>query len=191
MLVVHGHAYAIAPGGIETGELHRGSMSAVTERFHELKRDDLLPDQRRVFDAIAASPRGNVPAPFHVLLHSAELADYAQRLGALLRYRTGLPARLSEIAEFEWHVHEREARAAGVPEAAIAAIAAGRRPPLEGDAALVHDFAATFYEKKDVSDELFDRAVERFGKRTVVELTSILGYYSMLAIVLRVFRVRP
>jgi 4-carboxymuconolactone decarboxylase len=174
---------------------------AVTERFHELNRDDLMPDQRRVFDAIASSPRGNVPAPFHVLLHSAELADYAQRLGALLRYRTGLPARLSEIAilvtakhwnaEFEWYVHEREARAAGVAEETIAAIAAGKRPALEGDAALVHDFAATFYATNDVSDELFDHAVERFGKRTVVELTAILGYYSMLAIVLRVFRVKP
>jgi 4-carboxymuconolactone decarboxylase len=172
----------------------------MTERFHELRRDDLLPDQRRVFDAIASSPRGNVPAPFHVLLHSAEVADHAQRLGALLRYRTGLPARLSEIAilvtakhwnaEFEWYVHEREARAAGVAEETIAAIASGQRPALQGDAALVHDFAATFYESNDVGDELFRKAIERFGERTVVELTAILGYYSMLAIVLRVYRVR-
>jgi len=172
----------------------------MAERFHELRRDELLPDQRRVFDAIASSPRGNVPAPFHILLQSAELAEHAQRLGALLRYRTGLPARLSEIAilvtakhwsaEFEWYVHEREARAAGVAEEAIAAIAAGKPPALEGDALLVHDFAANFYRTNDVSDELFDRAVERFGKRTVVELTSILGYYSMLAILLKVFRVR-
>ncbi len=172
----------------------------MAERFHELRREELLPDQRRVFDAIASSPRGNVPAPFHILLHSAELADHAQRLGALLRYRTGLPARLSEIAilvtakhwsaEFEWYVHEREARAAGVAEETIAAIAAGKQPVIEGDAALVHDFATNFYRTNDVSDELFDRAVERFGKRTVVELTSILGYYSMLAILLKVFRVR-
>jgi 4-carboxymuconolactone decarboxylase len=173
---------------------------AVSNRFRELNRDELLPDQRRVFDAIASSPRGNVPAPFHVLLRSAELADHAQRLGALLRYRTGLPARLSEIAilvtakhwnaEFEWYVHEREARVAGVADETIAAIAAGKRPALAGDAALVHDFAATFYKTNDVTDELFGKAVERFGERTVVELTAILGYYSLLAIVLRVFRVK-
>jgi 4-carboxymuconolactone decarboxylase len=174
---------------------------AVSQRFHELNRDALQPDQQRVFDAIASGPRRGVPAPFHVLLHSAELADHAQRLGAMLRYRTGLPPQLSEIAilvtakhwnaDYEWHVHEREARAAGVAEEAIAAIAAGQRPGLDGDAALVHDFAATFYAKNDVDDELFQRAVERFGERTVVELTSILGYYSMLAILLRVFRVKP
>jgi 4-carboxymuconolactone decarboxylase len=42
-----------------------------------------------------------------------------------------------------------------------------------------------------VSDQAFDTAVARFGSKTVLELSSILGYYSMLAIVMRVYRVKP
>ena len=32
-------------------------------------------------------------------------------------------------------------------------------------------------------------AVERFGRRRVVEMVGVLGYYSMLAILLRIYRV--
>ena len=174
---------------------------AMTERFIPLTRDTLSPEQQRVFDVILAGPRRAVPAPFHLFLQSAELADRVQQLGELLRYRTGLPPRLSELAilvtarhwgaEYEWSVHEREARKAGVPESAIRAIAADTAPELSGDDAVVYEFAHTFYAQRDVPEPLYAAAVARFGMRTVVELSSILGYYSMLAIVLRVFRVKP
>ncbi|HEY8507585.1 MAG TPA: carboxymuconolactone decarboxylase family protein [Steroidobacteraceae bacterium] len=170
------------------------------ERFVELERSALSAGQRQVYDAIAAGPRSAVPAPFHIFLHSPELADHAQRLGEFLRYRTGLPKRLSEIAilvtakhwssSYEWQVHAREARAAGVSDEIIAAIDAGQRPSLSGDDALVYDFTAEFFARRDVPDHLFDAATARFGTRTVAELASILGYYSMLAIVMHVFRVK-
>lgn len=171
------------------------------ERFTPLVRDALSPEQQHVFDAIVSGPRGAVPAPFHLFLQSAELADRVQQLGELLRYRTGLPPRLSELAilvtarhwnaEYEWSVHEREARKAGIPASVISAIGSGGSPSLTGDDALVYDFAHTFYTQRDVTDELYQAAVARFGMRTIVELGSILGYYSMLAIVLRIFRVKP
>jgi 4-carboxymuconolactone decarboxylase len=173
----------------------------MSRRFTPLALDALTPDQRSVYDAIVAGPRGAVPAPFHVFLQSAPLADRVQQLGSLLRYGTGLTPRLSELAilvtanywgaAYEWSVHAPEARKAGVPESTIAAIAAGTRPTLTGDDALVFDFASTFYERRNVPDELFAAAVARFGEKTVVELASILGYYSMLAIVLNLFRVPP
>jgi 4-carboxymuconolactone decarboxylase len=172
----------------------------MTQRFEPLAREALAPDQQSVYDAIVAGPRGTVPAPFHIFLQSAPLADRVQQLGGLLRYGTGLPPRLSELAilvtaahwgaEYEWSVHEAEARKAGVAEATIRAVAAGERPALEGDDALVYDFASTFYAKRDIPDALFSAATSRFGSRTTVELASILGYYSMLAIVLNVFRVK-
>jgi 4-carboxymuconolactone decarboxylase len=171
----------------------------MTDRFKPLAREALAPDQQRIYDAIVAGPRGSVPAPFHIFLQSAPLADRVQQLGSLLRFGTSLPPRLSELAilvtashwraAYEWSVHEAEARKAGVSESVIAALAAGTRPPLEGDDVLVYDFASTFYSKRDVPDELFAAATARFGQKTVVELASILGYYSMLAIVLNLFRV--
>jgi 4-carboxymuconolactone decarboxylase len=173
----------------------------VTERYTPLTPETLTRAQKPVYDAIAAARHGSVPKPFHVFLQSPELADRAQQLGALVRYRTGLPARLSEIAilvtakhweaQYEWSVHEGEARKAGVTEEVIRAIASGARPVLAGDDAVVYDFATSFYTKRDVPDDVFKKAVDAFGQKTVVELAAILGYYSMLAIVMGIYRVRP
>jgi 4-carboxymuconolactone decarboxylase len=173
----------------------------VTERYTPLTPETLTPEQKPVYEAIAAARHGSVPKPFHIFLQSPELTDRAQQLGALLRYGTGLPARLSEIAilvtakhwdaHYEWSVHEGEARKAGVPEEVIRAIAARTRPAVTGDDAVVYDFAASFFATRDVPDAVFSAAVVRFGQKTVVELASILGYYSMLAIVMGIFRVKP
>ncbi len=176
-------------------------LATVTERYTPLTPDTLTPEQKPVFDAIAAARNGSVPKPFHIFLQSPELSDRTQQLGALLRYRTGLPPRLSELAilvtarhwraEYEWSVHEAEARKAGVPEDVIRAIAAGKRPAVAGDDALIYEFAASFFADRDVPDIVFNATVARFGDKTVVELSSILGYYSMLAIVMGIFRLKP
>ena len=173
----------------------------MNQRYTPLTPESLTPEQRPVYEAVGAARKGSVPKPFHVFLQSPELADRAQQLGSLLRYRTGLPPRLSEIAilitakywnaEYEWSVHEGEARKAGVTHEVIRGIASGVRPPLAGDDAVIYDFATSFYANRDVPDPVFALAVERFGQKTVVELSSILGYYSMLAIVMGIFRVRP
>ncbi|MDR6953083.1 4-carboxymuconolactone decarboxylase [Ancylobacter sp. 3268] len=171
-------------------------------RYRELDPAALDAEQRRIFEEIGRPRAGAVPAPFHIYVESPELAATAQAVGAFCRYRTGLPPRLSELAilttasywgaDYEFAVHAKEARKAGVPEFEIEALAAGRRPDFaEADAALVHDFSAAIYRHKDVPDDLFAKAVARFGRRTVIELTGLLGYYSMLAIALRVFRVPP
>ena len=176
--------------------------SLTTPRYRELRPEELDEAQRRIFDDIAQPRAGAVPAPFHIYLESPELCELVQSLGAFCRYRTGLPPRLSEIAilttaafweaEYEFGVHAKEARKVGVTDAEIAAIGRGDRPDFtDQDAALVYDLAATFYRERDVPDVLFETATARFGRRTVVELTGLLGYYSMLAIALRMFRVPP
>lgn len=171
----------------------------MSERFTPFRRDDLDDAQRAVFDAIQSGPRGTVPYIFHLFLASPELGSRVQQLGAYCRYGTSLPPRLSELAilvtarhwraDYEWEIHEKEARRAGLADPVIEAIEAGRRPDFSGDeeAAMVYDFADTFFRMREVPDELFARAVELFGRKTVVELAGILGYYSMLAMAIRIF----
>jgi 4-carboxymuconolactone decarboxylase len=170
------------------------------KRYRKFNRDELSPEQRDVFDAIGAPRAGVVPAPFHVLLESPELASLTQALGAFCRYRTGFPPVQSELlvlitaahwaAEFEFAVHSREAAKAGIPESVIAALRAGTTPEFsDAESKLLYEFATTFYETRDVPDALFDRAVAQFGRRRAVELAGILGYYSSVAILLRIFRV--
>ena len=172
-------------------------------RYREFARTELTPDQQAVFDAIAAPRAGQVPAPFHVLIESPELALLTQALGAYCRYRTGFEPRLSELivlivaaqwgADYEFSLHAPIAKKAGVPEATIEAIGGRKRPPQFDDpeSKLIYDFATTFFAKNDIPDALFEEAVALFGRRRVVELTGVIGYYSSLAILLRIFRVVP
>jgi 4-carboxymuconolactone decarboxylase len=174
----------------------------MAERFTPFERGELTARQREVFDAIAAGPRKTVPSIFHLYLNSPELAARVQELGAFCRYGTSLPPRLSELAilvvaqhwnaEYEWAIHKLEAGKAGVPKAVIDAIAAGNRPQFDDtDSALVYDFSAEYFHSNDVPDDLFARSVERFGQTATIELAGILGYYSMLAIAIRIFRLKP
>ena len=172
------------------------------KRFREFSRAELPADRQQVFDALAAPRGGAVPAPFHVLLESPELASLTQALGAFCRYRTGFPPKLSELtvlivaahwgADYEFSVHAPIAKKEGVPETVIAAIRERRKPQLADDESqLIYDFATTFFATNEIPDDLFEESVNRFGRQRVVELAGILGYYSGLAILLRIFRVAP
>jgi len=171
-----------------------------TKRYREFAANELSPEQKAVFDSIASTRGGIVPTPFHVLAESPQLASLTQALGAFCRYRTGLSPRLSELAvlitaahwgaEYEFAVHTPEARKAGISQSVIDALREHKTPPLnDPDSKLIYDFATTFYASNDVPDALFNEAVARFGRRRIVELTGLLGYYSGLAMLLRVFRV--
>lgn len=151
--------------------------------------------QRAVHDRIVSGPRGRIQGPLRAALHNPELADKWQALGALLRYGTGLPPRLSEIAilvtgracssPFEWYAHRIEAEKAGIEQPIIEALLAQTEPPglSEEDAAVYH-YAVELNRHKSVSDATYAVALQRFGERTVVELTALIGYYTMVAMTL-------
>jgi 4-carboxymuconolactone decarboxylase len=155
----------------------------------------MSPEQCAVHDRIVSGPRGRIQGPLRAALHNPELADKWQALGALLRYGTSLPPRLSEIAilvtgracnsPFEWYAHRAEAEKAGIEQPVIEAILAGSEPPgLSADDAAVYRYAIELNRHKSVSDATYGVALARFGARTVVELTALIGYYTMVAMTL-------
>lgn len=157
--------------------------------------DSMDAAQRAVHDRIVSGPRGRIQGPLRAALHNAELADKWQALGALLRYGTTLPPRLSEIAilatgracnsPFEWFAHRTEAEKAGVEPAIIEALLAQTEPPgLGEDEAAVYHYAFELNRDRSVSDASYARALARFGERGVVELTALIGYYTMVAMTL-------
>jgi 4-carboxymuconolactone decarboxylase len=157
--------------------------------------DALTPEQRKVYDAVASGPRGKVQGPLLAALHRPELADKWQQLGELLRYRTTLPARLSEVAilvtaqrwrcQLEWHLHEGFALKAELPRAVIDDIHAGRRPArAEPQELAIYDFAAELHDRRAVSEETYRRALDYWSVVGVVELTALIGYYTMVAMTL-------
>jgi 4-carboxymuconolactone decarboxylase len=151
--------------------------------------------QRAVYDKIVTGPRGKIQGPLRAVLHNAELADRWQALGALLRYGTSLPPRLSEIAilvtgracrsPLEWYAHRVEGEKAGIEPPIIDALLAQTEPPgMSNDDALVWRYAVELNRDKSVSNATYAAALQRFGERTVVELTALIGYYTMVAMTL-------
>lgn len=157
--------------------------------------DQMDPDQRRVYDKIVSGRRGKIQGPLRAALHNAELADRWQALGELLRYQTSLSPRLSELAilvtgracrsPFEWYAHRLEAERVGIEAPIIEALLAQTWPEGlgEDDAAVVR-FALELNVHRSVSDATYAQALARFGERTVVELTALVGYYTMVAMTL-------
>ena len=157
--------------------------------------ETMTPDQRRVHDKIVSGKRGRIQGPLRAALHNAELAERWSALGELLRYGTSLTPRHSELAilitgrecrsPFEWYAHRPEAEKAGLPVDVIDAVFEGRTPPdmAEGDAAVYH-FAVELNRFNSVSSKTYDRALRVFGERGVVELTALVGYYTMVAMTL-------
>jgi 4-carboxymuconolactone decarboxylase len=158
-------------------------------------------EQKAVLEEILSGPRGNLNGPFLGWIYSPELAQHAQRLGAFCRYRTGLPLRLSELAilvtaarwqaQAEWYIHYPIALQAGLPEALAEQIRTGAEPYFDdADDALIYAFATELYDAKRVSDTTYARAIERFGRETIVNLVGLLGYYALVAMTLNVFDMR-
>lgn len=157
--------------------------------------DELSPEQRRVFDAVVAGPRGQVIGPLRAVIHNPDLADRWSRLGEILRFGTSLPRRLNELAiivtgrrwssQVEWWVHARAAAEAGIAPPVIDAIRTGQAPVFEeAEDALVYEFARHLQLSGRVPPEVYEEARQRWGARGVVELTAVIGYYTMVSMTL-------
>ncbi|MGI4950849.1 MAG: carboxymuconolactone decarboxylase family protein [Janthinobacterium lividum] len=169
-------------------------------RVRDLRPEEMTEAQRRVAEASAAGKRGRMPAPLRAWLHSPEMGDRAQHLGAFLRYDTTLGPVLSELAilvtarvwtsQYEWYAHEKEARRAGIDPAVIDAIAHRRVPALpDPRAQVVYDYATELHATRTVSAATHARAAAALGETGVVELVGVLGYYTLVAMTLNAFEI--
>ncbi len=157
--------------------------------------DNMDADQLRVYNKIISGRRGKIQGPLRVALHNAELADRWQALGELLRYNTTLSPRLSEIAilvtgracqsPFEWYAHRIEAEKIGLSQSLIEALLAQQTPmDLTAEEGIVHQVAVELNQSRSVSDATYQTALGLLGERALVELTALVGYYTMVAMTL-------
>ena len=157
------------------------------------KQQELLVDIRKT--------RGSGPlgGPFAVFLQAPEFGDLAQKLGAFCRYRTSVPPHLSEFtilllarfwrSQYEFWVHAPIAKKAGVKAETIKALRTGSALRLTKEQRTIYDFIAELHKTKRVSDKTYARAHALFGDAGMVEFVGVLGYYTLVAMTLNVFRV--
>lgn len=173
-----------------------------TDRFPPLAAEEWDEAQRAAAQELIAGPRKGVKGPFIPLLRSPELLQRVQKLGEYLRFSSVLPSRVSEFAtlvvarhwtqQFEWAVHVPLARKAGTSQQTIDALRDGRRPAgMDADEACAHDFTVELLQQGGVSDASYNAARDCFGERGVVELTTLVGYFAMVSMVLNVAHTPP
>jgi 4-carboxymuconolactone decarboxylase len=160
---------------------------------------ELSPKQRDMLADIRKT-RGSGPlgGPFAVFLQAPDYGDLAQKLGAFCRYRTSVPPALSEFtilvlgrfwrSQYEFWVHAPIAEKTGVKPATIEALRTGRTPRMTKEQRAIYDFVAELHKTKRVSDKTYGRVHALFGDAGMVEFVGILGYYTLVAMTLNVFR---
>src|SRR6185436_2427832 len=174
-------------------------IQLVGDRFKPLKWDEMTPAQKTMMEHLVRGERRGAGGPFNVLLRSPEMGDLAQQFGASMRFHSSIPSKLNELAiittarhwtsQYEWYAHRQAAQRAGLSQAIIDAIAAGKRPSgMAPEEEAVYNFVNELLTTKQVSDATFKAAKDKFGERGVVDLIGVSGYYQLVSMLLNVDR---
>jgi 4-carboxymuconolactone decarboxylase len=166
-----------------------------TDRLPPISPTQWKPAQRDCAQEIMDGPRKALVEPFIPMLRSPELCTHAQRLGEYLRYRSVIGLQLSELAilvtarywsqQVEWSIHAPIAIREGIPEAVVTAIANGHDPAFEDPKqALVWTFSRQILTHQSVDDPTWALAIDAFGEQGAVDLLGVVGYYTMLSIMM-------
>jgi 4-carboxymuconolactone decarboxylase len=166
-------------------------------RFAPLTADQLTPEQKAWADSISAPPRNAkfTNPPYRAYIRNPELAPRLTNLTDYLRWKTTLPARLSELAilitarqwtaQYEWFAHYPLAMKAGLDPQVADGIAHGVRPDkMKDDEAALYDLAMALYRDKKVSDIVYKAALDKFGERGIMDIIGIMGYYDITSMTL-------
>jgi 4-carboxymuconolactone decarboxylase len=157
--------------------------------------EEMSAEQRDVHDEIVRGVRGRLIGPLRAVIHSPDLARRWSRLGEYLRFSTILPKKLNELAiivtgrrwnsQLEFHIHAEAAKTAGLDAACIEAIRRAQAPAFADDAeAEVYEFTRQLQQTGTVDPTLHAAVMARWGERGVVELTGVIGYYTMVSMTL-------
>jgi len=93
-------------------------------------------------------------------------------------------------SEYQWHVHMCHARRLEIDAAALDAVAAGKPASFPAsDEQAVYDFCRALLGPDPVSDDAHARAREQLGLDGVIELVTLVGFYSLIAVAIKEFDV--
>ena len=151
--------------------------------------------QRQVYDAMMNGPRKSPPVgPLAAAMHRPDLAEAWSALGLVLRFRSGFPPRLREFVillvgrhwdcQFEWFSHEAEARKVGLSPATIETLRQGGATFAQADEQAIYDYAMELLRRHHATDATYQPVLAAYGTAGIVELTALIGYYSMVALTL-------
>ena len=164
-------------------------------RFPKPTMEQLNPEQQAVAAEVLKQSSAGLGGPYGMLIKSPELLKRYLLMTDYLRQKTSLPHRLNEMAillearlwdaQYEWWAHEPLARKAGLSEAIIEDIRAGKRPAaMQPDETIVYDVVTELLNKRQLSDATFAAAKQTLGEQQVIDLVAVTGFYVMVSTVI-------
>jgi 4-carboxymuconolactone decarboxylase len=161
-------------------------------RIPPVTRERVREDLRRIFDEVSSGPGGVGAGPMSVLKYSPEMSRRAIPLFNYVRNESSLPRKVRELAmlttarakdcSYIWNAHVTLGRQAGLSDALVDALRdRAPLPPMSVEEAAVIKLGMEFFQTNRVSQATFDIALEQFGPQGLVELTTLMGFYAMLA----------
>jgi len=170
-------------------------------RLRTVTREELDETGKAIYDEVTTpSPTSLVglQGPGGIFMHNTRIAEPRRHYTRAVRTDPHLGKILSELVilvtaremnqQFEWTVHELQARKMGLDERLIEIVK--RRLPLEGigekEAAIIQ-LGREAIGKPKVSSETYARAQRLFGDREMVAIASLMGSYASTAIALTIF----
>ena len=168
------------------------------KRISSLETGEMSAEQLKVYNKIISGPRGKFGGPFPALLRLPKAADIIQALGSWLRFESKMPSHLREIVilmtahqwncKIEWEAHAIIAEREGVSRNLIDSIKLNKIPNNVSEKELaVIKFCNELEKNKFISDSTYFSTVDILGLDSIIEVTIILGYYSMLSMLLNIF----
>ena len=168
------------------------------ERMAPIPAAKMTEAQKKAAEEFTAA-RGTLSGPWAVLLRSPELVNRTRPLSDYLRFNSVLPARLSEFVilvtarewaqKYEWNAHYPLALKGGLNPEIAKAVSEGRRPDhMAEDEEIAYDMCTELDSNHGVSDATYARALSKFGEQGIVDIVSLHGYYTLIAMVLNTAR---
>ena len=167
-------------------------------RVPEVLPDQLSPEQRKVHDLIVSTRGGVIRGPFAMWIRNANLAAAANQLGNAVRLEGKLDAKLFELiilviarqwsAQYEWFAHAQEAARVGLDPAIIEAIRTHRVPSFRSPReTVIYEMVRELIDTRNLSDTTYNRARDMFGIDLVMEVVTVAGFYTLVAMMLKAF----
>ena len=166
---------------------------------------DLAPADRTAEQAAIAARLtktiGGVHGPYSAWIKKPNIAQAMYGLLLCLRDQATMPRRMRMVAtltvirhwgaDYAWGVNMPLAQDAGVPQAVIDAIHEHRTPEFSdtGDA-VGYDLASELLTGRELSDTTFAKALELLGEEKLVELVTVVGYFSAVALTVVAFDIK-
>ena len=162
-------------------------------RIPNLTRDQVPEQFLNAFDAETASSGGVITSgPGSVMINSPEMRRRANHLVNYLRDESSLPKKIQELVmiitarsmdcQFIWHAHAARAKQQGISDEFVNALRDNQPlPALPAEEQTVVNYVLELFKNHKASPATFQAALEQLGALGLTELTTLMGYYTLLA----------